>query len=387
MFIARTILFMLTVTMMYAQQSGQAAKDFRGKYWVYVGTAAYDGPPSTKLYVCSFDAKSGALKLEGVAAETENPGFLAVRPDQQFLYATSEVGEFQGQKTGGINAFRIDKATGKLHLLNKVPSFGANPAYITADRTGRFVVVASYYGGTMTVPVGADGSLGKPAAEVKESGVGVNPKRQESSHPHSAVLSPDNRFVVAVDLGLDKLFVYRFDQDTGSLTANAPAFAQAPSGSGPRHMAFSPDQQFAYVVNELDSTISAYQFEMRAGTLRLLQTISTLPTGFRSQNTAAEVQVAPSGRFVYVSNRGHDSIGIFSVDRQDGKLTLLQNVSTQGKTPRNFVIDPTGQFMLVANQDSGEIVGFRVDANTGRLTPTGTTISITAPVCIVFVAR
>jgi 6-phosphogluconolactonase len=252
------------------QGQNNAGTSLQDEYWMYIGTAAYEGPPSRELLVARFNTKSGELRLEGTAAAAENPGFLAVRPDQQFLYATSEVGEFRGGPTGGVNAFRIDRATGKLHLINQVASLGANPAHITVDRSGRFAIVASYYGGTVSLPIHADGSLGEPTAKIKEIGVGVNPSRQESSHPHSAVFSPDNRFLVTADLGLDKLFAYKFDARTGSLTANSPAFAAAPPGSGPRHLAFSPDGKFVYVVSELTSTVLTYGFDSRTGTLQLL---------------------------------------------------------------------------------------------------------------------
>ncbi len=386
MFLARAIGVILVVSAISAQTQtpSGAAMSRSEKYWVYVGTAAYSGAPSKRLYVGSFDAKTGALKMMGLAAATENPGFLAVRPDQQFLYSTNEVGEFRGQKTGGVTSFRIDRKTGKLELLNQVPAFGANPAYITVSRNGKFVLVASYYGGVMSIPIQADGSLGLPAGKVQESGTGVNPQRQESPHPHSVVLSPDNRFAVVVDLGLDKLFVYRFDHETGTLAANSPAYAEAPPGSGPRHLAFSRDGQFAYVVNELKSTVSTYAFDAGKGTFRLLQTISTLPPHFAGENTGAEVQVSPSGRFVYVSNRGHDSIGVFEADAREGTLKPIQDVSTEGKTPRNFVFDPSGRVMLVGDQDSDKIVVFRVDVRTGRLRPTAITGTAIAPVCLSF---
>lgn len=386
MLVARTAGLALVLLAVYGQSSFHPSTE--EKYWVYVGTAQYNGSPSRKLYVGRFDAETGQLTLVGLAAETENPGFLAVRPDQRYLYTTNEVGDLYGQqKTGGVSAFRRDRETGKLQLLNQIPSFGANPAYLTVTRNEKFVLVASYYGGTASVPIQENGSLGSPASKVRETGVGVNQQRQESSHPHSVALSPDNRFALTVDLGLDKIFVYRFDQDTGSLKANSPAFVEAPPGSGPRHLVFSPDARFAYVVNELESTISTYSFEAQGGILHLLQTISSLPPEFRGENTGAEAQVGPSGKFVYVSNRGHDSIGVFERDPQKGTLTPVQDVSTEGKTPRNFVFDPSGKFVLVGNQDSDQIVVFKVDPSTGRLKPTGGEVSLAQPVCIVFATQ
>lgn len=386
--IIRATCLMLVLTVAYAQsQMQQAGRPQSAKYWVYVGTANYNGAASRKLYLCSFNSETGELKLIDLAAETENPGFLAVRPDQRYLYSTNEVGEFNGEKSGGVSSFRIDPKTGKLEPLNQVHSFGANPAYITVSRNGKFVLVPSYYGGTMSLPILGDGSLGSAAGKVKESGTGVNLQRQESSHPHSVVLSPDNRFAITMDLGLDKLFVYKFDLETGSLKANSPAFAKAPPGAGPRHLAFAPTAKFAYVANELQSTVSAYSYDAQAGVFRLLQTISTLPLGVSGENTAAEIHVGPLGKFVYVSNRGHDSIRVFSVNSQDGSLSAVEDVPTLGKTPRNFVFDPSGKFVLVGNQDTNQVVVFSVDTSTGRLVPTGAKVDLTAPVCISFAAR
>ena len=383
---ARAVGLALVLMATYGQSSFNSSTE--KTYWVYVGTAQYNSAPSRKLFVARFNAETGELRLAGLAAETENAGFLALRPDQRYLYAANEVGDLYGrQKTGAVSAFRRDRETGRLQLLNQIPSFGANPAYLTVTRNGKFVVVASYYGGTASIPIEKDGSLGSPASKVRETGVGVNRQRQESSHPHSVVLSPDNRFALTVDLGLDKIFIYRFDQDTGSLKANSPEFVAAPPGSGPRHLVFSPDARFAYVTNELSSTISTYSFDAQDGVLHRLQTTSSLPSGFKGENTAAEVQVALSGKFVYVSNRGHDSITVFGADPQNGTLKAVQDVPTQGKTPRNFVFDPSGKFVLVGNQDSDQIVVFKVDPNTGRLNPTGVKVNLAAPVCIVFATQ
>ena len=374
------------MVMQVQSQPRRSGSPQTGKYWVYVGTANYGGAPSRKLYLCSFDDSTGELKLIGLAAETENPAFLAMHSDRGYLYSTNEVGDLDNEKTGGVSSFRVDSKTGKLELLNQVHSFGANPAHITVSRNGKFVLVPSYYGGTVSLPILANGSLGAVAGKVKESGKGVNLQRQEGSHPHSVVLSPDNRFAIVVDLGLDKLFVYKFDQQTGELEANTPPFVEAPSGSGPRHLAFAPNAKFAYVVNELQSTVSTYSYEAGDGIFQLRQTISTLPSGAAAENTGAEIQVAPSGKFVYVSNRGHDSIAVFAVTR-DGTLTPVQDIPTGGKTPRNFEFDPSGKFLLVGNQDSNEIAVFRVDEITGRLTPTGTKVEVTAPVCLLFGER
>jgi 6-phosphogluconolactonase len=248
---------------------------------------------------------------------------------------------------------------------------------------GRFAVVASYGGGVASFPIVADGSLAKPVASVQD-GVGPNSPHLENSHPHAVVLSPDNRFATVVDLGLDKLFVYRFDDRTGSLTANDPGFAQAMAGSGPRHLAFTPNARFAYGINEFQSTLSAYAYDTRTGVFRLLETISSLPDDFFGANTGAEVQLGASGKFLYVSNRGRDSIAVFAVDAEKGTLTPVEDILTQGKTPRSFVLDPSGAFLLVGNQDSAEIVVFRVDEQTGRLASTGAKVTVPSPVCLSF---
>lgn len=352
--------------------------------WVYVGTASYGSEPSRKLYLCRFNSRTGQLQLSGVAAATVNPGFLAIDPYGPYLYAVNEIGNYNGEKSGAVSSFRVDATTGRLSLLNQVSSHGANPSYVTVSANGKFAVVASYYRGVVSFPINADGSLGAPVASVHENGVGVNRERQESSHPHSVILSPDNRFAIAVDLGLDKLFVYRFDSATGSLVPNQPSFAVAPAGAGPRHLAFAPNGRFAYVVNELQSSLTTYSFDPEAGTFHALETLSTLKAGYHGANTAAEVQVAPSGRFVYASNRGRDSIAVFAVNPQNGTLAWTDETSTEGKTPRNFVFDPSGQFILVGDQDSNRIVVFRVDSQTGRLHAGGDKLDVPSPVCITF---
>jgi 6-phosphogluconolactonase len=369
----------------YAQSGTVDQNKQSTSYWVYVGTAKYTGEPSKNLYLAHFDSQSGELKLLGVAAETVNPGFVSVHPGKPFLYAVNEIGDFAGQKNGAVSSFQIESSTGRLKFLNQVPSFGANPSYVTVNRKGNFALVPSYYGGLMALPIRADGSLGPPASQQRETGVGVNPVRQESPHPHSVVLSPDNRFAIAVDLGLDKLFVYRFDDHTGSLQPNTPAFATAEPGSGPRHLAFAPNGRFAYVVNELRSSVSTYSYAEQSGIFHRLQTVSTFPPEFKGDNTGAEVQVAPSGRFLYASNRGHDSIAVFAIDGATGTLTRVQDVPTEGRTPRNFVLDPSGRFLLVGDQDSDLIVVFRVDPENGYLASTGEKARVSSPVCLAFV--
>jgi 6-phosphogluconolactonase len=354
------------------------------EYWVYVGTASYTGGPSNELYLCRFDPATGRLTLQGVAAKTVNPGFVAVHPSKPFVYAVNEIGDFQGQKNGAVSSFRIDESNGKLILLNQRAAFGANPGYVTVSANGRFALVASYYGGIASFPIRENGSLGEAVSSIRETGVGIKAARPDGSHPHCVVFSPDGRFVVAADLGLDRILVYKFDPIKGTLTRDDPAFSPAGPGSGPRHLVFAPDARRVYVVHELGSSVSTYAYEPKSGILHLLQSISTLPSGFRGHNTGAEIQVSRTGEFLYTSNRGHDSIAVFAVDPRTGTLAPIQDISTGGKTPRDFVIDPSGNFLLVANQDSNEIVLFRIDQKTGRLSAAPGRITVPSPTCLVF---
>jgi 6-phosphogluconolactonase len=269
--------------------------------------------------------------------------------------------------------------------LNDEFSGGANPAFVVVDGTGKYVLVSNYYGGKVgALPVQEDGRLGEATAFVHRAGSSVNKVRQEGPHPHSVYVSPDNRFVIACDLGLDKILVYRFDATKGTLTPNDPPYASVNPGAGPRHLAFSPNGKFAFVVNELQSSISAFSYDAQRGVLYPLQTISTLPSDFKGENTGAEIEVSPSGKFLYASNRGDDSIAVFAIDATRGALTPIEHVSTQGKTPRNFAIDLTGAYMFVGNQDSDNIVVFHIDSKSGQLKPTGQVLKVVSPTCITF---
>ena len=366
-------------------EAGAAAKS-ETKYFVYVGTYTEEGSTSKGIYTYRFDPSNAQLTSIGLAGQTTNPSFLAVHPNHRFLYAVNETGNYKGQKSGAVSAFAIDHATGKLSFLNEVSSGGADPCYIIVDKTGKFVLVANYTGGSVSVfPVLQDGSLGSASAFVQHSGHGTNPKRQEGPHAHSIDLSPDNRFAIVDDLGLDETLVYKFDSAKGSLTLNDPAFAKANAGAGPRHFALHPNGKFGYVIDEMGSTVSVFQYDTAGGILRPLQTISTLPKGFAGQNDDAEIQIHPSGKFLYASNRGHDSIAVFAIDPDKGTLTLIEYVPTKGKSPRNFEIDPTGRLVFAANEKSDNIVIFRIDQRTGRLTATGKVLDMSQPVCVKFV--
>jgi 6-phosphogluconolactonase len=378
--IAQTFLMALLFTV-----SASAAP--HGKFLMYVGTYTEEGSKSRGIYAYRFDAETWQIAPLGLAGETINPSFVALSPNRHFLYAVNELTSYKGPNSGGVSSFAIDQATGKLTLLNTVPSRGADPCYIILDKTGKYVLVANYTGGSVAVfPVKDDGRLGEASSFIQHTGHGPNPKRQEAAHAHSIDLSPDNRFATVDDLGLDEVLVYRFNSATGKLTPNRPAFTKTRAGAGPRHFALRPDGKFAYVVTELHSTVTVFASDSKAGTLHSLQSISTLPKDFKGQSDAAEIQVHPSGNFLYASNRGHDSIAVFAIDAVKGTLTPVEYTSTQGNIPRSFEIDPTGTLLFAANQKSGNIVVFRIDQKTGRLTPTGQVLDVASPVCIKFLA-
>ena len=378
-------LFVVAPLLLLASARG-AEKAPKGEYIAYVGT--YTEKNSKGIYAFRFDAATGKLSPLGLAAETITPSFLAVHPNHRFLYAVNEVGNFNGQKSGAVSAFSIDLKTSKLTFLNQVSSHGTGPCHLSLDKTGKSVLVANYDGGSVSVfPVDADGRLREASAAIQHKGSSVNKERQEGPHAHCIFTSPDNRFALAADLGLDKILIYRFDPVHGTLTPNNPAFGKAPAGAGPRHFAFHPNGRYVYVINEIQCTLSTFTYDAAHGALRLKDTISTLPKGTTVTNddSTAEIEVHPSGKFVYGSNRGHDSIAVFAVDPAEGTLTQMEIVSTMGKTPRGFGIDPTGSFLIAGNQDSDTLVVFRINTDNGRLTPTGQKLEAYSPVSVEFV--
>jgi len=354
-------------------------------YLLFVGT--YTKGKSKGIYVYSYDAKSGESTPLGLAVETPNPSFLAVDSSQRFLYAVNELTQYEGASSGAVTSFAIEKRTGKLSRINEIASGGAHPCYISLDKTAKYVLVANYTGGSVAVfPVRRDGGLGEATAFVQHAGSGKNPARQEGPHAHWIEITTDNQFALAADLGLDKILVYRFDAHHGTLTPNDPPFAKVEAGAGPRHIAFHPNGKFLYVVDELASTVTLFSFDSSKGTLHLLQSLSTLPSGSSGNNDTAEIHVHPNGKFLFASNRGHDSIAFFSLDQNTGTLTPVDHVSTQGKTPRNFELDPTGTRLLVANQDSDNIVFFNINPQTGQLTAASQQLKVPSPVSLRFVA-
>jgi 6-phosphogluconolactonase len=355
---------------------------------VYIGS--YTGPRSKGIYVSRLDTASGKLGAPEVAAEMKNPSFLAIAPDGKHLYAIGEVDQFKGQKAGGVAAYTIDAGSGKLTLLNEQSTGGPGPAHVSVDHTGKVVMVANYGGGSVeSLPVKEDGSLGEPASFFQHEGSSADPARQKEPHAHSIYATPDNKYAVSADLGLDKLMIYRLDAASGKMTANDPPFAKTPAGGGPRHVAFSPDAKFAYIVNEMGCSVTVMSYDGTRGALAEVQTINALPEGVTKTNklSGAEVAVHPSGKFVYASMRGLDVISIFAVDQASGKLTAAGHVASGGKTPRAFGIDPSGKFLLVANQDSGNVVVMKIDEQTGGLTATGSSIEVGSACSVEFVTK
>jgi 6-phosphogluconolactonase len=356
-----------------------------GDLLVYFGT--YTGKTSQGVYVSRLNRASGSLSAPQLAAATPNPSFLAVHPARLFLYAVNEVSTFDGRPGGSVSAFAIDRASGTLTLLNRQSSAGADPAHLVVDRSGRHVLVANYSGMTVAaLPIDGGGRLKPPTAIKLHEGSSVNRERQREPHPHGIAVDRANRFAYVTDLGLDKILIYRFDAERGSLDAASPAFAPVQPGSGPRHIAIHPGGRFAYVINEMACTISTFSVDPASGGLREVETVSTLPAGQAVAGAStAEIAVHPSGRFLFGSNRGHDSIAVFAIDASSGKLSLVEHEPTQGRTPRGFAIEPGGAFLIVGNQRSDSVVVLRIDPATGALAATGHSVAVGSPVSVEFV--
>ena len=360
---------------------------------VYIGT--YTQGDSEGIYLLGLNMKTGELTNRGLAAKCEQPSFVAIHPNRNFLYAVGEYGSFGTEDAGAIVAFSIDAQSGELTELNKVSSGGPGPCHLVVDAAGGVVLAANYGGGSVcSVEIKDDGALGAMRTFVQHTGSSVDERRQRGPHAHSINVDPANRFAFAADLGLDKVLVYRFDAEKGTLEANDPPSVSITPGGGPRHFAFHPGGRFAWVLQEMTSRVTGFAYDADAGVLSAMETLSTLPSDHETSldgsavgNSTAEVQVSPSGRFLYASNRGHDSIVVYAIDQQTGKLTYVENEKTGGRTPRNFGIDPTGAYLLAANQSTGSVVVFRIDAETGALEPTGERVDLPSPVCVKFIPR
>ncbi len=337
------------------------------------------------IYTFRFDAEAGALRPVRITEGIRNSSYIAFDPARRFLFCVNEFKEYEGKASGAVSAFKIEQTTGEITYLNTQASHGTDPCHLIVDATGRFVLIANFASGSVCVlPIGADGFLGDATQVIQHHGSSVDPKRQAGPHAHAVEIDNANKFVFVPDLGLDEVVIYSFDEKLGSLTLNEhqPRIKTAP-GAGPRQLVMSPNGRFAYLINELNSTMTAFRYSADHGMLHELQTLSTLPQGFTGHSTCAEVQITPDGKFLYGSNRGHDSLAIYSIGA-DGMLTLAGHESTRGKIPRNFEISPCGKFLAAANQDSNTVVMFRLDPATGKLTPTGDVVEAGTPICVRF---
>jgi 6-phosphogluconolactonase len=346
---------------------------------LYVGT--YTSGKSEGIYIYRLNMSTGALRHFRTVKNVVDPSYLTIDLKRQFLYAVNEVSKFEGKPSGAISSFSIDQNSGDLKFLNQKASHGGSPCYVTLDGTRKFILLANYEAGNVSVlPINRDGSLGEAVSVVQHRGSSVNTERQTGPHAHCIIMDRMNHYAFAVDLGIDKIIAYRFDARKGTLVSHSEV--ESTPGAGPRHLTFHPNNKLAFVINELDSTLTTFSYDSKHGKLHPQQTVSTLPADHSGQNSCADVHVSPNGRFLYGSNRGHDSIVVFAIDARAGRLTYVEHVSTTGKTPRNFTIDPTGTFLLAANQKSDTVVTFRIDPRTGRLRSTGHIAEIPTPVCL-----
>ncbi|HEX4054320.1 MAG TPA: lactonase family protein [Tepidisphaeraceae bacterium] len=380
---SRLILTMICMAATIVGSTSPAAKAATAtQFWVYIGTNTHPPSESKGIYLYRFDAASGDVANRGLAADIDDPGWQVIPPSGKFLYTCATTDK---HRTSIVAAYRIDPNTGALTFLNQQPSGGEDTPHVDVDPAGSCVVAANYGSGDISVlPINADGSLSAPSAVIKHSGSSVNPDRQKHPYPHSCNFDPSGKFVLVPDLGVDKVYIYRFDPVTRTLIAASPPTVSVTPGFGPRHMSFHPNGKFAYLINEMGGTVVVFSWDSAAGQLRALQTLSTVPPDYHGLNTSAEVHVLPNGRFLYATNRGPDDIAIFAADPGSGALRLLGYQPTQGKHPRDFAIDPTGQFLFVANMNSDSVVIFRVNPETGQLTPTGQVLHVPTPDCVTF---
>jgi len=341
-------------------------------YFVYFGTQR--DAPGVGISLAHFNSDTGVLTTPQLILPADGPSFFARSPDGGNLYSTNYT------HSGGVSAYQIDRASGGLKLLSRIPGGNFGTSHISLDHTGRYALAANFdHGHIVVFPIQPDGSLGAATASDKHTGSSINPVRQKVTYPHCIMVDPTNRFALVPDLGLDKLFDYRFDDRTGTLTANDPPFVAITPGSGPRHIYFHPNGKWVYLISEMGGTVTAFNWDSSAGHLTEFQTVSMLPDDFHGLNTSAEIVVHPNGQFLFASNRGDDSIVVFAIDQTTGSLTKIERVPSQGKSPRDFVLDPSGKWMICTNQMSDNAVVFRVDQATGKLTLVGQPVAVPAP--------
>jgi 6-phosphogluconolactonase len=398
--------FSLLILLSLSAASAYSQSESTSDYWVYFGTYTgfvymKEGLPagasrSKGIYVSKFHPASGELSKPQLAAEIINPAFLAIHPNHRFLYAVTEDPLSLGPNfdhSSYVSAYSIDSATGKLHLLNKLPTGGTSTCYLSIDKTGHYLMFANFGSSSVTIlRIKDDGSIGQQTAFMKHVGSGKDPAFQSKAHPHSIDVSPDNKFAVVSDLGVDKLFIYKFDASTGTLSPDQPPFVQAESGGGPRHFTFDSAGKFGYSLHEMSGYITVLAWNAASGSFTKIQDATSLQPDFIGANDSAEIAIHPNGKFLYESNRrfrgpdmwGPDSIGVFAIDTDKGTLTEVEQVPPGGTMPRNFAIDPTGSYLFAANELSGNVALFKIDASTGRLSPTKADLKIDVPVCIVF---
>jgi len=378
--LASSIIFIIFLTMMNSCSKEAEQMKSPNTQIVYVGT--YTSKGSDGIYVYKFNMLNSELTLLHSVKDVENPSFLALDPEKKYLYAVHELNNYKGKRTGSVRSFKIDPQTWNLSYLSEQPSFGEHPCQVTTSREGDFVLLANYTSGSVSLFPTRDGIIQTASDTAQHVGGGPNTNRQKEPHAHSVTLSPDGRFAYAADLGNDKIYIYDLKKEPGKLTPAEQAFVRTAPGAGPRHFAFHPNGRFAYIINELNSTITAFHFQADNGALAEIETVSALPSDFHGESACADIHITPDGAFLYGSNRGHDSIAIFKIDAATGRLNVQGFQSTLGKTPRNFAIDPTGSYLLAANQNSDNIVVFQINKKTGNLSPTGVQAHVSMPVCI-----
>ncbi|HSY17897.1 MAG TPA: lactonase family protein [Candidatus Acidoferrales bacterium] len=373
---------LLVVSAVMAFAVAVPAKEFLA----YFGT--YTNALSRGIYVSRLDADTGKLSVPELAIATPSPCFIAVSPDERFLYTSDSVKSFNGENAGSISAFAIDKTSGRLSLLNRKSSGGVGPCHVSVAADGKVLLAANYGGGSVkSFRLNPDGSIGADGSVIQHHGSGVNTDRQSSAHAHFITPDPGNHFALACDLGMDEVMIYKINAADATLTTNEIPFGTVPPGSGSRHLAFSPDGKFAYVVNEMGCSITTFAWDAKHGGLTALETVDGLPPGepLKASYTAAEILMHPSGKFIYITLRGHDSVSVFSVAKKTGHLTFVQNVPSSGQVPRGLGIDPTGHWLITGHQKSDNAAVFAIDTKTGKLTPTGQSLTVGSPVDVKFV--